>query len=112
MGKETETSSYTRPSENVARRMVSVVITTLLAHFYSYSAHREKTRYAQTDRRTHPLIWEKRFWYLSFTRSLGVNKDESKSGLTVLRLKLNQGIKEAITLRKEVSFCFTSCSGY
>ena len=51
-------------------------------------------------------IWEKRFWYLSCTRSLGVNKDESKSGLTVLRLKLNQGIKEAITLRKEVLFRF------
>ena len=43
--------------------------------------------------------------------ALVVNKDESKRGLTVLSLKLNQGIKEAITLRKGVSFCFASCAG-
>ena len=36
-------------------------------------------------------------------------KDETKNELTVLKLKLNQEIKEAITLEKGVSFCFASC---
>ena len=54
-------------------------------------------------------IWEKKFWYLSFARFLGVNKDESKNELTVLKLKLNQEIKEAIPLAKGVLFSLGRC---
>ena len=44
----------------------------------------------------HENMWEKRIW-LVILDVLGVNKDVSKIGLTVLKLKLNK-IEEAFAL--------------
>ena len=42
--------------------------------------------------------WEKCIWFVSLTRFLAVNKDESKRGLTVHKLKLNGEVEEAFAL--------------
>ena len=44
-------------------------------------------------------MWENWFWFVSWARFRGVNKDVSKISLTVLKLKLDQKIEEAIVIR-------------
>ena len=53
-------------------------------------------------------MWENWFWFVSWARLLDVNKDVSKISLTVLKLKLDQEIEEAIGIRIFISFRFLS----